>query len=411
MLLLVLLVVVQSFLVSTLPTYCEQDKICIHSIQSNQSTFFYIFSAEAGWAALGVGSSMNKALLVVGFKNKTGDTVISLRNSTGHNLPLPIASVPPKVMVLPVPSWAKLSFSFILNVKPNDSYIWAHSPNGPFGDTYNSTFSIHSAHGKISNIDFTKAPPKNSTLPAPIITLSSGAILDLPPNVSYKVAILLHAWFMVFAWMMMPFIGIFIARFMKERLGVWWLRIHTMIFVCGVAIPSIGSVIMLYLFNPPPHFSSVHSIMGLLITIILILFLILGIACEIYDSKKPEAQMPDIISQVHMWTGRLLVVFAFINIILGIVLYKELTNSIDVPLLSMTLIFVVLGLGTLIAGQYMLKKEDAMEKTDEFNYNNFKNGDGSIRSNAESMISSQTSSNSVRNVIFSMYDGMSVKHD
>jgi hypothetical protein len=105
--------------------------------------------------------------------------------------------------------------------------------------------------GFIENIDFT------------IDSGVSGVVVVLPDAIfkvsDYEVIIKIHGFFMFFAWGVLPFIAIYIARFMKH-LGHKWYLLHMGIMLFA-AVLTIIAFFLIVLCKPPPHFSGPHRVM------------------------------------------------------------------------------------------------------------------------------------------------------
>jgi Eukaryotic cytochrome b561 len=124
-----------------------------------------------------------------------------------------------------------------------------------------------------------------------------------------------------------------------------------MIFLIGTGVLSIGSVISMYLYSSSPHFHSPHGIFGLLVVISMMVQISLGIAADyLYDPYRTRVP---IIDKVHWWTGRLVIPAAYINVILGILRFKEYSGMVDVPLISISTLFTAAGICSIIAGNYL----------------------------------------------------------
>lgn len=231
---------------------------------------------------------MAGSAMIVGWKY--GDEyVVSDRISTGYTMPGPSTTMQSKLVPLkvPAPSWAKLAFTVLRPLKTNDvtytattNYIYALSKKGP-GEpsSISSSFSIHDVFGKLGNLDFT-------TLHTGVGTNGGGgdsSILKLPEWADYTTVIRIHGYAMIYSWLLCPILGIFIARYLKDRLGHWWFRLHVFFMVFGCALGSIGAALIIYLFKAGPHFGSspsAHPLLGLLVIIMMVFQMILGVASD-----------------------------------------------------------------------------------------------------------------------------------
>ena len=65
---------------------------------------------------------------------------------------------------------------------------------------------------------------------------------------------------MFIAWGIAPFVGIFIARYLKDLLGVWWYRLHVGIMVGVVGGGTVIGLFVKLVYKTPPHFDSPHQV-------------------------------------------------------------------------------------------------------------------------------------------------------
>ena len=122
-----------------------------------------------------------------------------------------------------------------------------YKPNGhEFGGIFEASFPPTNE----SSRNLTAIPNGNSNGPI----LGFGSLLNLFH------ANFVHGIIMTVAWGVCPFVGIFVARYLKEKLGVWWYRIHVVFMLGGVGGLTIAGFLIKYLTAQPPHFQSVHSV-------------------------------------------------------------------------------------------------------------------------------------------------------
>lgn len=152
----------------------------------------------------------------------------------------------------------KLAFSFsrprtsVSNIVPGTplDYLYAFGTSPPSKiDDPSSSFTQHSDYG-ISQADFATAETK----------ISTNSIVEQPrtepvlSNISKTTVNLIHGVIMFIAWAVAPFVGIFIARFMKDVMGVWWYRVHLAIMLLITGIGSLAALIFMSLYSSGPHF-------------------------------------------------------------------------------------------------------------------------------------------------------------
>ncbi|KAJ1563945.1 hypothetical protein HK096_010318 [Nowakowskiella sp. JEL0078] len=214
------------------------------------------------------------------------------------------------------------------------SYIYAYSSNHPNSDNQTSLIKKHDNYGSFSFnfLDFSK----------------SNRYVSADQILPTKNTIVIHGVIMTLAWVVFPFLGIFVARHLKPSLGKWWYHIHVGLMFCGVTLLSLVGIIFIVIFSSPPHFSleSPHKPLGLMIGIDSILQTFLGFACNVlYVPDREKVPWWDIL---HWWNGRLLVVLSLLNYFIGL-------NLANVSLVFKVTFFgiVAISIGALIAGHFV----------------------------------------------------------
>ncbi|KAI9349181.1 hypothetical protein BDR26DRAFT_853180 [Obelidium mucronatum] len=131
---------------------------------------------------------------------------------------------------------------------------------------------------------------------------------------------------MFIAWSVLPPIAIFIARYMKDRMGHNWYLSHKWIMLGGVGIFTIiGIVSVEWSLNPTDSVlrfigSSNHGIIGTVVALIVYpLQVILGeVSNALWSAERKSIPWWD---KAHWWLGRAVVVLAIVNTYLGLVEY------------------------------------------------------------------------------------------
>jgi hypothetical protein len=242
--------------------YCDQrSTFCLHGQPDPQdsSIVFTIHSASQGWAGFGIGSSMTNADMYVGWQNSSGGYVVSRRLADGYSPPpLNTQSQGPSVIPLAVtaPTWAKLAFSFRVrlesSITPTSSYIYAYAEGrAQQPDSPSSSFPKHSAFGKIQGVNFLSVVATNTTGTSSESS-STKPIINTDPS-SYRLIIQAHGILMFIAWSVAPFLGIFIARYLKDLLGEWWYKLHLFIMLGVTGLLSLISFILMVLYMQGHH--------------------------------------------------------------------------------------------------------------------------------------------------------------
>ncbi|KAJ3320179.1 DOMON domain-containing protein frrs1L [Boothiomyces sp. JEL0866] len=332
-----------------------------------------VHAAAKGWVSIMNGDDMDGTQVIVGWSNN-GKYMISDRKSVGTTLPVAFPTTASKIVPLqvPAPSWANLAFSFSrplsnadIKIQSTNVYSYAYADHPVFTPTDpNTAFNIHDKHGGFGPLDFTapKVVTPNATVPAPkTVAGPSTAILALPSGFSYSTLITVHAYLLMFAWIVCPFIGIYIARYLKTALGIWWLRLHTLFMLIGVCICSVTGILFIFLYRPGPHFgmdgNNPHKLIGIIVTGCLFAQMILGVVSDqLFKVNRTSIPWYD---QAHWWLGRLTFLAALVNMYFGISLFQNNFSS-DMPSYLPYVAYVLAGLGVLamIAGHFIHGGQD-----------------------------------------------------
>ncbi|KAI8902299.1 hypothetical protein BC833DRAFT_645389 [Globomyces pollinis-pini] len=352
--------------------------------------------AAKGWVSIGAGLAvgipgkltMSEATYyLTGYKNAAGSVVAT--DNIGAKSYAPPTYNPKQTSKLlteldvPKEPWANIAFTITRPADSPDwkiikdtlgSFIYAYGDEPLNGEPSSVRVTKHlpANKGRLS-LDFTKPKPsfkstgsdsgKNNTQTVSVD--SAGSIFYTE---DYQTVVILHAYVMIFAWLLCPFIGIFIARYLKDELGIWWLRLHGLFMVVGVGIGSLTGIAFIFLYKSAPHFetaTSLHPILGLVVTILLLIQIVLGIVCDkLFIETRTSTPWWD---QVHWWLGRAVTLFAIVNIVLGILLYQKNYNQYPLAVISGSGIILLGGIvamvyGQLTIGQVHHVKEDQATK-------------------------------------------------
>ncbi|KAI8921785.1 hypothetical protein BC831DRAFT_475434 [Entophlyctis helioformis] len=336
----------------------EQDFCATGGSDTLGNIIVTVHAAAAGYAAFGIGSSMYNATIFVGFRNSTGGITLSPRTSEEHGLPLyapQIVASLVDVQQVAAPLWAKLSYTFqhpAAGITSNTTYIYAWSESPPSSpDSPSSGFGYHYSRGIIQGLDLTSpallsavdnhtiasktADGFHQSVPVGVaskasLSMSEGRpqpMWDLPEGVGYDTILRLHGVIMVMAWTICPAFGIFIARYLKETLGVMWFRLHVFFMVVGTGILTIGGIALVYMHKPPPHFQdSPHRAFGIIVGFSMLAQMALGVVCDrMFNPERTSVPWWD---KAHWVFGRALVIGAVLNIFGGVTLYQSMGYEI-----------------------------------------------------------------------------------
>lgn len=310
------------------------------------------------WAGVGLGNGMANADFYVGWKNSTGGYIVSRRTSTGQRMPNPASSQVANVIPLqvPAPAWATLAFSFSRpiqadnTINENSPFIYAYSDSAPSTpDSIQSSFTIHKDFGSLPAVNFLSAKP----ITAVGSSGSNQAFVSSSPEV-YKQVLLAHGILFFIAWGLAPFAGIFIARYLKNRLGPVWFTLHQGLFVGVTGLLSVISFILIVLYKRPAHFDSTHTIIGLVVVIALIAQIALGYLINaLFDPLRKSVPISD---KIHWWLGRSLFVLGIANIYLGINEFDALgyMDGSYAPIMVVYTLVIAAGFAALVYGQFKM---------------------------------------------------------
>ncbi|KAJ3130003.1 hypothetical protein HK100_008327 [Physocladia obscura] len=297
-------------------SYCYDSagSFCVASASDSTAgtATFTVQSSSDGWVGVGIGSSMGSAsAMFVGWYNSSGEPVISQRSAANHVQPsvsssqvFTQVSTPSSVSLL---STSKLSFSFqipisLISTTAATSFIFGISNSAPSSpDSASSNFNQHDTSGVFS-LDLSKA----------------GASIGTAESTSVPTLVVLHGLFMFLAWFVFPSAAIFIARFLKHRLGHLWYQLHVGLMIGGTGLSIIlglafVEVYVVQKFGLP----SFHSKLGVAIALgVYPLQVLLGYISNAKFSEDRKA-IPWW-DQLHWWIGRLVFLAAIVNIFLGL---------------------------------------------------------------------------------------------
>ncbi|KAL2913507.1 hypothetical protein HK105_206967 [Polyrhizophydium stewartii] len=349
--------------VSASSQFCDGTTFCVvGGVDSANNAIITIHSASQGWVGFGTGSRMAGSSMYVAWRNSTGGVVLSPRQASGNILPQisseRIASLVATPSSITTPSWAKISFSFkrplagIVTLTSSTSYIYAMSDSAPENpdSASSASFVQHSSTGSIRGLDLTVSLNSSPTTGASGGS-SGGPVLTLPSGTTYDMILRTHG-----------IIIIFIARYLKFALGVWWFRLHVFFLLVGTGFLTIAGIIYISLYKTPPHFNTLHEIIGLVVGIAMVLQIILGVVSDrLFDPKRTSTPIQDIL---HWWIGRIVVVLAIANLFLGLNLYADnypLDNAFRIAL------GVLVGVIALafVAGQFLIGQQHHDASTDD----------------------------------------------
>ncbi|KAI9349180.1 hypothetical protein BDR26DRAFT_799019, partial [Obelidium mucronatum] len=312
---------------------------CVTAIRDSTTNLitFTVYSKYTGWISIGTGGSMSGSTMFVGWKSADGGVLVSQRQGNGHNIPLytktPLYKVVPNPENISIPLDAAIAFSFtvpvssnIVNLNGSSNFIFGVSNEGPTGNTSDPTISFpqHSLYSSFS-MDLSKTDADVSS------SLKSGKIIGGGGggnSGNNAISLLfLHGLFMFIAWSVIPFVAVFIARYMKDRWGHRWYLAHKWLMLYGVGLFTVAGLLTVEL-NITPYDGLVrliggsnHGIIGTVVALIIYpLQILLGyVSNALWTAERTEIPWWD---KVHWWLGRAVIILAIVNTYLGLVAYR-----------------------------------------------------------------------------------------
>jgi hypothetical protein len=136
-------------------------------------------------------------------------------------------------------------------------------------------------------------------------------------DVAGTVLLYIHGISMTLAWAVCTSLGIFIARYTKNNMPVWWMYWHIIVFVLTIVLTILGFICALGLKGWKLTFENPHTVIGFIIFLGTFLQPILGIIADrmFVPTRTGPPIFPD---QIHWYVGRLLWLTGLLNIYLGL---------------------------------------------------------------------------------------------
>ncbi|KAJ3388465.1 hypothetical protein HDU84_009739 [Entophlyctis sp. JEL0112] len=147
---------------------------------------------------------------------------------------------------------------------------------------------------------------------------------------SYSSLVAVHAALMIIAWVILPLPIIVVARYMKQRLGSNWRRVHISLAVASAALTAAGLIAVKLDStvprpnNPNVSAASAHAVLGIVIAFALVpVQLGLGAVLRNSSATARFAKFVPLVRTAHPWSGLLLCALAAVNAVFGVTLYSD----------------------------------------------------------------------------------------
>ncbi|KAJ3406737.1 hypothetical protein HDU80_010566 [Chytriomyces hyalinus] len=338
---------------TSISTFCRDssNSFCLVSIRDEvaATVTFVAYSSLTGWIGFGTGQVMAGSRMFIGWNNGK-QAVISQRTTSEYNLPIPVNASIFAAVPLPaginLPSSIKISFALSVPISsgiasttsPSD-FMFAGSNSTPGTPSVpSSSFRKHEFRGQF-NVDVSK------------LGQSSGEGAGSTPVVDL---VLQHGIFMFLGWCVLPPIAIFVARYLKFRLGHVWYLTHTGIMLFGVSACIATALVCVEVNLAPgktPFITTPHGILGATLCFAIYpMQVVFGFMSNaLFNAERECVPWWD---RMHWWVGRVAVVLAVVNVQLGLTLFEA--SSGVVGLFWAFIVLVVVGVGGFV-GEYWLK--------------------------------------------------------
>ncbi|KAJ3137022.1 hypothetical protein HK101_003927 [Irineochytrium annulatum] len=339
--------------------YCvdASNSVCLTAYRDLSATTvnFTVQSTRKGWVGIGVGASrMAGATMYVAWPNgaSSGAVIMSQRSTSGHSQPsyvtpqqfTMISTNPPTISVV---AGATMTATFscpdaLVSRTGATSFIYAFSDSPAY--TPSDPTSGFPEHGGrdcgVFTMDLSTTGGQSGGSAS-----SDGVDADALRKA--------HGAVMVVGWGVLPAVGVFIARYMKDRLGHLWYILHSWIMQGGVvACTVIGLVLIEVEVSPGPRFvpDHPHKVLGCILVFgILPAQIILGhVSDRLWTAERRAVPWWD---KAHWWLGRLAGTLGVVVIFLGIWLYgTETTVLLACFAAWIGVVFIVFGVAERMIG-------------------------------------------------------------
>ncbi|KAI0239464.1 hypothetical protein L0F63_003503 [Massospora cicadina] len=266
--------------------------VCI-DIEPKGANFEFVMSgpSNTSYMAVGIGTTMANSDMYLGWFKKQ-QAYVSWRRSKGHSLQPELNPAPNLI----ASDFKNMTITFQipqssvkLSTTDANDMIWAFSNDESQAD---GKLGRHTDRGSL-----------RYSFQGPVAQGPSPAILW-------------HGALMLIAWLILPALAIFTARFLKNRLGPRWLTLHQSAFF-SAALLAVISIILVAVKNGNV-LDNPHAALGLLVMILFGIQIAIGVVIDkLWSPGRRSVPWQD---KVHWWVGRSLFLLAIANIFYGIII-------------------------------------------------------------------------------------------
>lgn len=303
-----------------------------YAADSGTINLTFIFPTRINWLALGIGPSLDSTNLIVLYRKgnryqiaqaaRTNDKIVSIdatmfaldsrvRTSISQNVSQIALQRPVLSTVKGMQTWPSGLFT----------YYWALN------------------NGSVPLVDVTQIKTWTSTsgdsdtFRHGYFTADFGefSVQDLQPRFSeYKHLLLVHGVLMFAAWSVVLPLGIFVARYLKRRLGPYWFPTHWFLMVFVVSGLTVAGIVYAYkarkvlehsmLEQLPPVTS--HGIVSYVQLALFAAQICLGVIIDqLWNPERKETPWRDV---AHWWLGRIVALVSIASVVQGLVRYGSI---------------------------------------------------------------------------------------
>ncbi|KAJ3331662.1 hypothetical protein HDU76_002577 [Blyttiomyces sp. JEL0837] len=270
---------------------------------------------------------MRDADMVIAISNVDGNVTLSHRDSRNERAPS-VSSIQSGLTLVanmsgPITNSSSWAITFLRDktadgykdiVNGTQNFIWAYGSSNVSSNDVNAAIGYHGPHRK--------SVSGNLLAPNSSFTGDDGAGEDDEEDgeaADFDKNVQLHGALMFVAWGFLAPLGILIARFGKNKMGVWWFRAHVFLLFIGVGVLTIYSFVLIYKVADPDHFLTdvnIHPVLGLAVFVACLTQFVQGFIID--RLFKPARKTIPWYDQLHWWLGRATLIAAWVNIPIGL---------------------------------------------------------------------------------------------